>query len=363
MWLAIYSIILLEALTVSALLVPLTMRVALRCGYFAIPGGRHIHAKPTPTLGGMAIVFGFLIVLFGNLAISHPLEPWLRVHLPQIAMYIGSIHFTFHRLEAVLFGALIMSALGLVDDRHPLRPELKMGIMILATIPLLLAGIRIEGFLPWPWAGSTLTILWVVFLTNSFNFLDNMDGLTGGIAAIVSLAFGLISFFSGQWFITAIYAALAGALLGFLWHNISPARTFMGDNGSLFIGYLIGSLSILSTYYKPGEPSILPILTPIVVLGVPIFDTLSVMWIRWRTHQPLMQGDKNHFSHRLVDLGMSRRYAVTFIYILTGVVALGAIPMRAVGTVGGIAILVQTALIFVIIHRLERTANTNKKSQ
>jgi len=134
------------------------------------------------------------------------------------------------------------------------------------------------------------------------------------------------------------------------------ARLFLGDNGSLFLGYLLGALSILATYYRKGVPTTLPVLTPLIVLGVPVFDTLSVVWIRLRTGRPLMQGDRNHFSHRLVDLGMSPRRAVVFIYILTAAIGLSAVPLRTVGRVGGVVILVQIALLFWVIFQLERTA-------
>jgi UDP-GlcNAc:undecaprenyl-phosphate GlcNAc-1-phosphate transferase len=257
-------------------------------------------------------------------------------------------------LIAILVGAVAMSILGLVDDKLGLGPKLKLGVQILATLPLLWAGVRIQGFLPWPWLGALATVVWIVFLTNSFNFLDNMDGLSSGVACIVSLAFFLVSFFAGEWFIAGLHAALAGCLFGFLVHNTHPARLFMGDNGSLFIGYLIGCLSVLSTYYKTGVPTALPFLTPVIILGVPIFDTLSVMWIRMREGRPLMRGDRNHFSHRLTDLGMSQKRAVGFIYVVTAAMALGAAPLRSVDGFGAAAILCQTALLFYIIHRIER---------
>ena len=254
-----------------------------------------------------------------------------------------------------------MAFLGLVDDRRPLGPWSKLAVMTLAAALLPASGVRIEGFLPSPWMGAALTVVWVVFVMNSLNFLDNMDGLCAGVAAIIVLAFGLISFFAGEWFMAAIYAVLAGALLGFLRHNFSPARLFMGDNGSLFTGYMIGALSVLSTYYERDVPSRLPVLTPLIVLGVPIFDTMTVMWIRLRAGRPLMLGDRNHFSHRLVDLGMSPRRAVTFIYIVTAAVALGAVPLRTVSPAGAVAILAQVSLLFWAIYRLERTARGGNK--
>jgi len=360
-WLIIYIALFAQALILALLLVPLSMRIAVGFGFVAYPGGRHIHAKPMPVLGGMAISGSFLLILFLNIVLAHLMRDRFPQQFVGVASYIANIPSRFPQLGAIVLGALAMSVLGWFDDKKPLGPKIKLLLMVAAALPLPLAGIRIQGFLPFPWLAAIITVVWVVFLTNSFNFLDNMDGLCGGVAAIVTIAFGLISFFAGELFMTAIYAVLAGALLGFLWHNFSPARTFMGDNGSLFIGYMIGALSILSTYYEKGVPTTLPVLTPIIVLGVPLFDTLSVLWIRWRNRKPLMHGDKNHFSHRLVDLGMQPRRAVTFIYVVTAAMALGALPLRSADRLGGIAIFAQMGLIFWIIYRLERTAKRKRE--
>lgn len=361
-WVGSSVFLLLEAMVLSSLLAPATARLAYRWGYLAHPGERHLHKHPTPTLGGLAIVGGFLLVIAGNLALARLIRPYLAgTRLEEAALFLRNIPSRLGELGAILAGALMMVGLGLVDDRRPLGPRVKLLVMALATVPLLVAGVQVHGFLPWPWLGALVTVGWVVFITNSFNLMDNMDGLCGGVGAIVSLAFAVFSFFAGEWFMTAIYAALAGALLGFLFHNFNPARMFMGDNGALFIGYLIGALSVVSTYCGPEVPTAWPVLTPVIVLGVPIFDTLSVMWIRLRAGQPLMRGDKNHFSHRLLALGMTTRGASTFIYVVTAVVALGALPLRQAGRSGAIAIFVQTALVFWIIHRIERTARRRQE--
>lgn len=356
-WFAVYALLMLEALGVALALVPLTIRLARRWDVLAYPGGRHAHGEPTPILGGLAISGAFVGVIFFNLALAHLFHPLVARYLPEVGEYLVNIPSCLGRLAAILTGAAGVVVLGVLDDRRPLGPWLKLGVMILLTVPLLLAGIRIQGFLPWPWLGALATVFWIVLLMNSFNFMDNMDGLCAGVALIVTLAFGMVGLFSGKWFMTALYAVLAGGLLGFLRYNLPPARLFMGDNGSLFIGYLIGCLSVLSTYYEPGVPTHWPVLTPVLVLGLPLFDTVSVLWIRFRSGKPLMQGDRNHFSHRLLDLGMSRGQALTFIYITTAVVALGAVPLRTVGRAGALALLAQTVLIFWILYRIERTAS------
>ena len=362
-WLGVYAALLVEAFLVAMAFVPLSIRLARRLGWVSQPSraDRHLHTDSMPIMGGVAIVAAFLVVIAANLAAAHLLHGWLADRVPSVGAYVANIPSAFKQLGAVLAGGLVMHAMGLVDDRRPLPPALKLLIMVLAALLLVWAGVSIRGFLPWPWLGAVLTVGWVVLLTNSFNFLDNMDGLCAGVAAIVVLAFGAVSFLAGEWFMAAIYSVLGGVLLGFLWHNFSPARLFMGDGGALFVGYMIGALSVLATYYERGVQTQLPVVTPLVVLGVPIFDTVSVMWIRWREGRPLMQGDRSHFNHRLVDLGMSPRRAVTFIYVITAVVALGALPLRWVPVPGALAILAQTALVFWIIHRIERTARRREQ--
>ena len=235
-----------------------------------------------------------------------------------------------------------------------MRPSIKLLCQIVATVPLIFAEVHIVSFIPWAWVGSLATVVWIVLLINSFNFLDNMDGLSAGIGAIDAAVLAWISFRSGEWLMTGLFVVLCGTLLGFLRHNVSPASIFMGDSGSMFLGYMIGVLTVLATYYKQGVPTRLPVLTPLIVLGVPLFDTCSVLWIRRREGHPLTQGDRNHFSHRLVNLGMTERGAVSFIYLVTLCVALGALPLRDLDLAGALLVTLQTVLWFVIIYWIER---------
>src|SRR5690606_4205172 len=179
---------------------------------------------------------------------------------------------------------------------------------------------------------------------------DNMNGLSAGVAVVCAFSFYLISRAGGEYFMMAIFAALAGSVAGFLPYNFPRARLFMGDSGSLFLGYMFAALSIMVTYYDAGVPSQLPVVEPPVVPGVPLFDTLSVMWIRWRNHKPIMQGDQNHFSHRLVALGFSRVAAVIFIWVVTLMMGLAAVNLRWLPTAGAIIALAQVILFFLLIY-------------
>jgi len=362
-WLFVYLLLFGEALVLALVMMPSGIRLARRKGFTADPGGRHIHDRTMPTLGGAVIVGSFIGVIIGNAILGMLFSSLLKSLLPDaVGVYLPNIASKVLPLAAILTGAMLMFVMGLVDDRKGLGPKFKLFVQILAALLLVIADVRVHGFLP-VWMGIIVTVVWIVFITNAFNFLDNMDGLCGGIAFITSVAFGLNAFFAGEWYVAAVFVTLSGALLGFLRYNFFPARIFMGDNGSLFIGFIIASLSIVATYYESDVPTAWPILTPVIILGVPIFDSISVLWIRLREGRPLMQGDKSHFSHRLTDLGMSRRRAVTFIYIVTAAVALAAIPLRTVNNFGALAILVQTALVFLIIYRIERRARHFKDGE
>jgi len=351
-WPLAYLILFVSALLLSWRLTPAAGRLGRRFGLVDVPGGRKQHRGPTPRSGGIALfatcwlVIGAAVaggLLAGRLGDGGPVLAIAR-NMPRVLPQFG----------ALALGAAWIFAVGLWDDRRPLRPIVKLGCQILAAAPLLLSGVQIVSFLPWQWLGGALTVAWIVLLINSFNFLDNMDGLSAGVGAIVAAVLAWISWRADEYLMTAMFVTLAGALLGFLRHNFAPARIFMGDSGSLFLGYMLAALTVRATYYKLGVPTRLPVLTPLIVLGVPLFDTCSVLWIRWREGRPLMQGDRNHFSHRLVDLGMTQRGAVVFIYLTTLCVALGALLLRQLNLLGALLVALQTVLWFVIIYSIER---------
>lgn len=353
-WRVCYALLLVEALVLSWLLTPLAARLGERLGMVAIPGGRRAHRQATARSGGIALFAAFWLVAVGNLAAAVVVSRAGADAAPFAVLAARIPRPILMQFAALGVGALWIFLVGLWDDWKPLRPSRKLAFQMLATLPLLWADIRIVSFLPRPWMGDLLTVGWVVLLMNSFNFLDNMDGLTAGVAAICSAVLAWISYGSGEWLMTGLFVILCGVLLGFLRHNFSPARVFMGDCGSQFIGYMIGVLTVLATYYKQGVPTRLPVLTPLIVLGVPLFDTCSVLWIRWRSGRPLSQGDRNHFSHRLVNLGMTERGAVVFIYLVTLCVALGALLLRELPLAGALLVALQTAVWFVIIYWIER---------
>ena len=339
------------AFAVTWSLTPLARALGRRYGFVDAPDPRKIHVVPVVRCGGVAIFAGFMVTLGASLI---ALTTMPRDLVPATAApFVANIAGMAPRLAAVLGGATLMFVTGLADDRFSLGPWLKLGLQIVSALPLVAVGITVKCFVPGLAAELLLTVVWVVLLTNAFNFLDNMNGLTSGVAVVCALNFYLVSRGGGEFFMMAMFAMLAGAVAGFMPWNFPRARLFMGDGGSLFIGYLLAALSTLVTYYREGVPTQLPVVAPLVILGVPLFDSASVMFIRWRRGLPLMKGDQNHFSHRLVALGFSRTAAVLFIHLLTLTVGLSAVNLARLHRTGALLALAQVMLFFLIIFVLE----------
>jgi UDP-GlcNAc:undecaprenyl-phosphate GlcNAc-1-phosphate transferase len=348
------------AFVMAYLCVPLARRFGARFGFMDAVNPAKIHEQPMVRCGGLGIVAGFALALILGLVIAPMLAnsewvpPSLRAHLPNISGVMP-------KLLAVLSGASILFLTGLVDDRKPLPPVPKLFLQILSAVPLILADITIRVFVDNEILSAVFTIAWVVLLTNAFNFLDNMNGLSSGVAVMCSINFLLLARAGGEMFMMPLIALFLGAVAGFIPHNFPKAKLFMGDSGSLFIGYMLAAISAMTTYYEAGVPTTLPVVAPLIVLGVPLFDTASVMLIRLRRGLPLMKGDQNHFSHRLVALGMSRVQAVLFIYLITLTVGLTAVNLRLLDWSGATLALLQVGLFFVIIFALEHTGRNRQK--
>jgi UDP-GlcNAc:undecaprenyl-phosphate GlcNAc-1-phosphate transferase len=351
-WEILYAAVFIEALLVSLALVPLAKRLGPRLGLIDEPKAHKIHTETKARSGGMAIYGSFVIVIVVDLLLVWVLKQ-RGFFPPHISVFLSNIPSVLPKLGAIIAGGTLMFVCGIIDDRHTLKPIQKLIFELIAAAILVAVGIRIVLFLPFG-LGVFLSLLWVVLLTNSFNFLDNMDGLCGGVAAIILLVLALIAYQSGELFMVVMLLVLAGAVLGFLYYNYPPAKLFMGDGGSLFIGYMIAGLTMLATYYQREVPTRLPVVTPLIVLGVPIFDTISVILIRIKNRKPIMKGDTNHFSHRLVSIGMTRKEAVIFIYLVTLCVCLNALPLRYLSAGPSVVIAVQTLLLFVLIFILEK---------
>lgn len=278
---------------------PVMRLVALRFGVIDRPAARKIHANPVPLLGGAAIYIAFIIVLL----------------LLGDRRYVSEV-------VGIFVGATLVSLMGVVDDRWGLGSYVKLVGQLLAACILIYSGVRVNIW--GNWLDIVVTIGWVVGITNAMNLLDNMDGLSGGIAMIAATFFTLLAALSDQYLVGALAAALAGACAGFLVYNWNPAHIFMGDTGSLFLGFLLAAVGIKLRF--PSNSDTITWMIPVLVLAVPIFDTSMVFLSRLRRGKnPLTTPGKDHISHRLAHLTGSRREAVLLCYLLAGAGGLASI--------------------------------------
>ena len=310
---------------------PVVRRLAWRLGCLDQPAARKLQVTPIPLMGGLAIYIGVIlsILIFG------------RHYLPELVSILG--------------GATLLSLLGLWDDRIELPASAKLFGQIVATVSLILAGVQIDlGWLP-SWANIALTIAWVVGISNAINFLDNMDGLAGGISAVTAAYFTVVASMNGQYLVSSLAAAIFGACLGFLVFNSKPASIFMGDAGSLFLGYTLAAVGIKLRF--PENVNFVTWMVPVLILWVPIFDTTLVIISRLgRRVNPFTTAGKDHTSHRLVNRGLTQREAVFALYLISCASGLLAIfVMQATPAEGyqvGAAILLVTAF---ALWQLEKT--------
>jgi UDP-GlcNAc:undecaprenyl-phosphate GlcNAc-1-phosphate transferase len=347
------------ALALALLFIPLVRRLAVGLQMIDHPQGRKAHEQPTPLLGGLAIYAAFtltaLVQIIGFMLSKD--SRWFVVRFPFLAEQAQHFLEVLPQVAAIGAGGTLMLFLGFVDDRRGMgfSYKFKFAVQILAAAVPIIAGVRTD-FMHATLPNAIVTMAWIVAITNAFNLLDNMDGLSAGIAVIAAAIFFVITAAQAQVFSAMVFAALAGALLGFLIHNFYPAKIFMGDTGSLFIGYMLATLSITSSYVVPTSVNLLPVLTPLLILSLPIFDTLSVMFIRHREGRPLFIGDRRHFSHRLVELGMSQRGAVIFIYLVALSIGAAAALLPYLPLWGQILVLLQTLAIYIMITILMHVA-------
>jgi UDP-GlcNAc:undecaprenyl-phosphate GlcNAc-1-phosphate transferase len=219
---------------------------------------------------------------------------------------------------------------------------------VLAALVLLSAGVRTD-FLHYAWLNAAVTLLWVVGITNAVNLLDNMDGLAAGVAVVASLVLLLNAWLLGEFFISLVLVALMGTLLGFLVYNWHPASIFLGDCGSLFIGFTLASLTLLERFVTHASSTYFSILMPVLVLAIPIIDTTTVVVIRIREHRPIYVGDSRHLSHRLVSLGMSRPLAVATIYVLALGIGLGSVALPHASPIVSAILLLQALAVTAVV--------------
>ena len=306
---------LLLALIVSFLATPLVRRLSFKIGAVDVPrDSRRMHDHPIPRLGGLAIFLGFLVSVLAYAEIDI-------------------------EMQGILIGAVIIVVLGIADDIHSLPAKFKFVVQIIAALCAALHGVAIEVinnpnifsdneyWVLGGW-GIPISVIWIVAITNAVNFIDGLDGLADGISTIGALTMLILALILGEHEISLVCGALVGACVGFLPYNLNPARIFMGDTGSTFLGFILACVSIqgLFKYY-----AVISFLVPFIILGLPIFDTASAIIRRLLKGQSPMVADRSHIHHKLIDMGLNQKQAVSTLYIVSGVLGLSAVLLATSG--------------------------------
>lgn len=342
----------------------LAKKLAQRFGFISRPVRDRFSARTVPLGGGIAIFAAITtIIIAGALAIKFLLVPGRLAWISKSANinpadFLGKIN----QLTIMLLGIFILFALGLWDDIKHLGPFFKLAVQFaVAMTAASLAEIRVEFFIENKIVTSALSAVWIVLIINAFNFLDNMDGLSAGIAVIAGSILFTAAAISGQVFVGGLALVLIGTLLGFLVFNFPPAKIFMGDAGSLVVGFFVAMLTLRTTYYHEAQSGRwYPVLMPLVVMAVPLYDFISVTLLRISQGKSPFVGDTQHFSHRLKKHGLTDTQTVLTLYLATLCTGLGATFLYQVNLAGAILILTQTFMILAIIAIFETTGKNDK---
>ena len=302
------------AMLFSFLLTPPVKRLAHKIGAVDVPkDNRRMHKKPIPRLGGLAIFAGCIIAILTFAEIST-------------------------QLIGILIGATIIVAVGIVDDVRPLGAGVKLILQIISALVAVGHGVLIPMIAnPFPFGGEywdfgiwaiPITVIWIVAVTNSVNLIDGLDGLADGVSSIGALTMLIISLLMGDIPMAIICAALVGACVGFIPYNMNPAKIFMGDTGSTFLGYMLATISVLGLFKFY---AVISFIVPFIILGFPIFDTTSAFTRRILKGQNPMTADRSHTHHKLIDMGMNQKQAVATLYLISGVLGLCAVMIVSSG--------------------------------
>ncbi|MDR0871265.1 MAG: undecaprenyl/decaprenyl-phosphate alpha-N-acetylglucosaminyl 1-phosphate transferase [Planctomycetaceae bacterium] len=342
---------------------------APKIGLVDNPGERKIHSTPFPTGGGLGVAFGvlgffaaaqlflFLILQFGL----------FRSVIPDaLSVHLSGIWYRSGQLWTLLGLGSVLLILGTLDDRFNLNWKIRLAVQFLVATAAVCCGWKLTLFADVPVLTGILSVLWITGLVNSFNMLDNMNGLSAGTAAVCTAFLTVVMFLapnpaSGQpqFFIAGLLFVLLGSISGFLMYN-NPFRAsmFMGDGGAYFIGFLLATSTLSATF--SGETTPQTLYVPLLILAVPVYDTVSVVCIRLLNGKSPFTGDKNHFSHRLVNMGFSKTNAVLLVYLTTAVTCCGALLLYRTDFAGATLVFGQTVLVILLIACIEYTARNKR---
>lgn len=306
------------AVAIAYFSTPQVKKFAIEAGALDTPDERKVHSKPTPRMGGLAIYFAVIIAIF-------------------VSMKINS------QILGIVAGGTVMLLIGIIDDLKQLSAKIKLMGQIIAALVLVAFDIRIEWItnpfgpmLYLDYLSIPVTILWVVAVTNTVNLIDGLDGLAAGVSSIAAITICIVALQQDLWAVAVLTAIIAGSALGFLFHNFNPAKIFMGDTGSLFLGYMLSAVSIMGAV--KGAATI-ALFVPIVALGLPIMDTAFAIIRRYTNGVPIFRPDKGHLHHRLLAMGLTQKQVVLSMYLISGMLGFSAIMLTEVSRLSAFLIL------------------------
>jgi UDP-GlcNAc:undecaprenyl-phosphate GlcNAc-1-phosphate transferase len=337
------AFLLVSAFMIAYFSMPMVMVLAHKIGAIDQPDARKVHRAPMPRLGGMAIFMAFLIPSL-----------FLIFSVQASTTYLG-----------IIIGSVIVFAVGMLDDVYQLSPGIKLIGQSIAALTAMYFGVMVQ-FVTHPFDGMVglgilaipLTFLWIVGITNAINLIDGLDGLAAGVSGIAALTMGIVAYIQGQQMVFVLALLLMAAIAGFLPYNFYPARTFMGDGGSNFLGFILACLAIMGL---TKSTAIISLFVPIVILGIPIFDTFFAIIRRFINKKPIFRPDKAHLHHRLMALGFTHRRSVLIIYGISAFFGSSAIILSILNNPRA-TLLLGLLLILVVIGAEKIGICTEKRS-
>lgn len=309
------------AVAIAYFATPHVKEFAIKTGALDTPDERKVHSEPIPRMGGLAIYIAVIAAIFFSMKMNQ-------------------------QILGIILGGTVMLAVGIIDDLRQLSAKVKLAGQILAALVLVAFDVRIEWltnpFGPMiylDYLSIPITLLWIVAVTNTVNLIDGLDGLAAGVSCIAAITICIVAFGQNLWLVALLTAIIAGSALGFLFHNFNPAKIFMGDTGSLFLGYMLSAVSVMGAV--KGAATI-ALFVPIVALGLPIMDTAFAIIRRYVNGVPIFRPDKGHLHHRLLAMGLTQKQVVLSMYLISGMLGVSAIMITEVSRFN--AFLIVTAI-------------------
>lgn len=320
------------ALFVALIATPAVIVLAAKTGAMDAPDARKVHKGPMPRIGGLAIYCGFMVAILAML------------NFAELTQEVAN------GVIGLLLGGTLIVIIGLIDDYKNLPAKVKLLGQIMAACVVVYFDVRIDvitdpfgDYLYLEYLAAPATVFWIVGLTNTVNLIDGLDGLAAGVSTIASITIMLVALQEDVMIVAMFTAALAGAALGFLRYNFNPAKIFMGDTGSMFLGFILAGISVIGAVKCTAT---IALIVPILALGLPIMDTTFAIIRRYRGGVPIFKPDKGHLHHRLLDLGFSQRQAVLLMYVISALLGLSAVALNEVS--GGMSIVIVVCVLLVV---------------